>query len=129
MVQKKYSKIHIGIAIFCLITLIAFMACVPKAQKERQAAISVMPTSAKASAVIFISGYQFVPQEEVEIIMTVGNVHHSLGTEKADVIVANENGAFEVQSGIPVKTPPGSYKITAIGNKGSTGSFNITVIP
>ncbi len=133
--QKKYNWIYRGMAIiFCFILLYLF-ACVPKAPKEqkepkeRQAALSVMPTTAQAGAVIFISGYQFLPGEEVEVIMTVGEVHHSLGTEKEDVIVANDKGAFEVKSGIPVKTPKGNYKITAMGNKGSMATFNISVIP
>ena len=69
-----------------------------------------------------------IPEEEVEIIMQVGDVYHGLGTAKKDVIVADKNGGFEVSSGIPVKTPPGTYNIEAIGNKGSKGLFNITVV-
>jgi hypothetical protein len=60
--------------------------------------------------------------------MQVGDVYHSIGTAKADVIVADKSGAFEVSSGIPIKTPPGTYKIEATGNKGSLGVFNITVV-
>jgi hypothetical protein len=44
------------------------------------------------------------------------------------VVVADKNGAFQVSSGIPVRTPPGTYKIEAVGNKGSVGVFNITVV-
>ncbi len=50
-----------------------------------------------------------MPGEEIEIVMTVGDIHHGLGTEKVDKIVANEYGAFSVASGIPVGTPPGKY--------------------
>lgn len=127
--QKKYHQTYMGMVIICCLSLLFLFACVPKAPKESQAVISVMPTSAKAGAIIFINGYQFLPSEEVEVIMTVGEVHHSLGTEKEDVIVANDKGAFEVKSGIPVNTPPGIYKITAMGNKGSMATFNINVIP
>lgn len=128
MVKKGSLYIKIGMVLICCVSMVIALACVPKAAKERPANLTVLPTSAPASAVIIINGYQFLPNEEVEIIMTVGDVHHSLGTEKTDIVMANGQGSFEVRSGIPIKTPPGTYKITAYGNKGSVGAFNITVI-
>jgi hypothetical protein len=115
------------ITICCLLGLFRF-TCVPKAPRERPATITIQPASAKASTAIIINGFQFLPGEEVEIIMTVGDVFHSLGTEKADIIIADKQGTFEVTSGIPVKTPSGTYKIEAAGNKGSIAVFNITVV-
>ncbi len=128
MANKRSLLASKAIALICCIVMIVSIACVPKAPKERPASLTILPTSAKAGSVIILSGTQFAPGEEVEIIMTVGNVHHSLGTEKADTVIANDKGAFEVTSGIPVKTPPGTYKVTASGNKGSIGAFTIKVI-
>ncbi|MGQ9508499.1 MAG: hypothetical protein ACUVTN_03755 [Thermodesulfobacteriota bacterium] len=128
MPNRRFLAVSKGIAFICCVVMVAGLACVPKAPKERVASLTVMPTSARASAIIIINGYQFLPGEEVEITMQVGDVYHGLGTEKADIIVADEKGRFEVKSGVPVKTPPGMYKITAIGNKGSMGTSHITVI-
>ncbi len=128
MANKRLFHRHKGIALICCILLITALACVPKAPKERPATLTVQPSTAKAAAPLVIQGSQFLPGEEIEITMQVGDVYHGLGTEKKDLIVADKNGAFEVSSGIPIKTPPGTYKIEAIGNKGSVGGFNITVV-
>lgn len=124
---KLHNHKSSWIALICCLFVIPVFSCVPKAPKQRPATLVVQPASAKAGAVIVLSGSQFLPDEEVEVIMTVGDVYHSLGTEKAESIVANKNGTFEVSSGVPVRTPPGTYKIEAFGNKGSIAVSNITV--
>ena len=128
MADKRFLHINKGIALICCVFMIAALACVPKAPRERAATLTVQPSSGKERTPIIINGSQFLPGEEVEITLQVGDVYHGLGTVKADVIVADKNGAFEVSSGIPIKTPPGTYKLEAIGNKGSLGVFNITVV-
>jgi hypothetical protein len=128
MANERFLHINKGIALICCVFMIAGLACVPKAPRERPATLTVQPSSGKATTPLVINGTQFLPGEEVEIIMTVGDVYHSLGTAKTDVVVADKNGVFEVSSGIPVKTPPGTYKIEATGNKGSVGTFHITVV-
>lgn len=128
MPDSKSPYINIGIALICCLIMVSVFACVPKAPKERPATLIVEPASGKAAAIIKIKGSNFLPEEAVEIIMTVGDIHHSLGTEKVEVIIADKNGAFEVSSGIPVRTPPGTYKIVGTGNKGSVGIFNIGVV-
>ena len=128
MASERFLYINKGIALICCVFMIVGLACVPKAPRERAATLTVQPSSGKATTPLVINGSQFLPGEEVEITMTVGDVYHGLGTEKKDVIVTDKNGAFEVSSGIPVKTPPGTYKIEAVGNKGSVGVFNITVV-
>jgi hypothetical protein len=132
MANKRFFHINKGIALISCVIMIAALACVPKAvketPKERPATLVISPASAKEKTPIIIRGSQFLPNEEVEVTMTVGDIYHGLGTEKTDVIVADKNGAFEVSSGIPIKTPPGTYKIEAVGNKGSIGVFNITVV-
>lgn len=128
MANKRFLHIHKVIALICCVFMFAAMACVPKAPKERPATLVISPASAKEKTPIIIRGSQFLPGEEVEVIMQVGDVYHSIGTAKADVIVADKSGAFEVSSGIPIKTPPGTYRVEATGNKGSVGVFNITVV-
>ncbi len=127
MSKKRFLYINMGIALICCFSMIAALACVPKAPKERPATLTVQPSSGKATTPLVIQGSQFLPGEEVEITLKVGDVYHGLGTEKTDVIIVDKKGDFQVSSGIPVRTPPGTYKIEAIGNKGSVGAFNITV--
>jgi hypothetical protein len=128
MDNKNILKDSILILFFYFLIGVFIVACVPKTPMERQANLSVEPSKGKAASVIKIKGSNFLPDERVEIIMTVGEVHHSLGTEKVEEIIADKNGVFEVSSGIPVKTPPGVYKILATGDKGSIGTFHIEVI-
>lgn len=129
MIDSRVSHMRkVGMVFLCCLLVLPIFAYAQETPKERPATIIISPASAKERAVIVIQGSQFLPNEEVEVIMTVGDVYHGLGTAKTDVIVANKDGSFEVSSGIPVKTPPGTYKITAYGNKGSVGNFNITVI-
>jgi len=125
MPDSRFSYIHLGIALICCLMLASAFACVPKAPKERPATLIIEPAKGKAGALIKIKGSNFLPGEAVEIIMAVSEIQHSLGTEKVEVIIADKNGAFEASSGIPVGTPPGTYKIVATGNKGSVGSFNV----
>ena len=113
--------------LLCCLLVALVLACVPRAPKERPATLVIQPAIAKATQVIVIRGSQFLPNEEVEVILSVGDVYHSLGTEKSDSIVANKNGTFDVSSGIPVRTPPGTYKVEASGNKGSVAVFSMTV--
>lgn len=122
------KKVFIPIIILIVFLSFSIITCVPKAPIERQANLLIEPPKGKAGASIKIKGTNFLPEEKVEIVMSVGEVHHLLGTEKVEVIVTDKNGIFEVDSGIPVKTPPGIYKITATGEKGSIGIFNLEVI-
>jgi hypothetical protein len=129
MTDSNVGRIRkMGMIFLCCLLVLSLFACVHKPPRPRAATLTIQPASAKAATAIIINGTQFLPGEEVEIIMTVGDVYHSLGTSKTDVVVANKNGAFEVSSGIPVRTPPGTYKVEATGNKGSVGIFNIKVV-
>jgi hypothetical protein len=122
VLEKKWMML------LCCLLVAMTLSCVPKAPKERPATLVIQPASAKAGQVIVIKGYEFLPNEEVEVIMTIGDVYHALGTGKADTIVVKKDGTFEVSSGVPVRTSPGTYKVEASGNKGSVGSCNITVV-
>ncbi len=127
MRNEKFFNKFFSLAILTLFALV-ITACVPKAPMEREANLSIEPPKGKAGASIKIRGSNFLPEEKVEIVMTVGEVHHLLGTEKVEIIVSDKNGSFVVNSGIPVKTPPGVYKVIASGDKGSRGIFNLEVI-
>lgn len=124
----------IGVALIGCLLLVSVLACAPApvppappAPTERVATLLVSPTSGKAAAIITIGGTGFLPGEEVEIVLVVGDIRHGLGTEKADKIIANSFGGFRVVSGIPVGTRPGTYTIKATGNMGSVGTFTIEV--
>lgn len=120
----------VGIALICCLVLALVLACAPAPTPpaERQASLAVEPVSGKAAAAIKINGSKFLPDEEVEIIMIVGDIRHGLGTEKAEKIIADKAGAFVVDSGIPVQTPPGTYTVKAKGNKGSVATCSIEVV-
>lgn len=132
-----YTK-GLGIALICCLLLALVVACAPAPKPpppppppppERPANLAIDPTSGKAGAAVKLKGSNFLPDEEVEVVLTVGDVRHGLGTEKADKIIADKAGAFAVDTGIPVRTPAGSYTIKATGNKGSVGTSSITVVP
>ena len=135
MPNIKYCTQGIGIMLICSLLLIPALACVPAPPPppapppvEKIAILSISPASGKAAAIITLDGRHFLPGEEIEVIMIVGEIRHGIGTLKVDKIVADEKGAFKVKSGIPFKTPPGVYRITATGNKGSVGIFTIEVV-
>lgn len=117
-------------ALFCCLLLVFLSACAtaPTVPKERPASLVIEPASGKAAAAIKITGSKFLPNENIDIIMQVGDVYHGLGTEKADTLTADNNGQFNVSSGIPVRTPPGMYKIEAVGNMGSVANFSLEVL-
>lgn len=110
--------------------LIIMAACATSpAQKQTQAkpTLVITPPSGKARSAITIEGSGFQPQEEVDIVFIAGHLRHSLGTRKVDVVKANDAGAFKVKSGIPIRTPPGTYAVEAVGNRGSMVTFQLQV--
>ena len=110
--------------------LIIMAACATSpGQKQTQAkpTLVITPPSGKARSAITIEGSGFQPQEEVDIVFIAGHLRHSLGTRKVDVVKANDAGAFKVKSGIPIRTPPGTYTVEAVGNRGSMVTFQLQV--
>jgi hypothetical protein len=92
--------------------------------------IFIHPDSGKPSAAITIWGTGFKPGEEVDIVMTVGPGEKvALGTEKVEVIKANEHGAFTAKTAIYVRAKPGDYAVEASGSQGSEASEKLTVLP
>ena len=127
-IRSGYTK-GIVMGLICCLLLVSVLACAkaPPPPAERTATVVLEPASGKAAAAIKIKGSNFLPDEEIEIVLTVGDIRHGLGTEKAEKIVADKTGAFEVTSGIPVSTKPGTYTIKATGSKGSVGTSSIEV--
>jgi hypothetical protein len=119
--QKVTSLVLVFLCMFLSIVL-------PIEAQVRQANLVIQPGSGKAAIPIKIIGSNFLPNEEVDIIMQVGDIFHGLGTGRVDVVISDSNGNFDIASGIPHSTPPGIYKVEATGKKGSVGSFNIEVI-
>jgi uncharacterized membrane protein len=92
-----------------------------------KASIAIDPPTGKKSTVITINGTGFQPQEEVDIVITLGPGQKvGLGTEKIEIVVADDKGAFSVPSAIPMNAKPGTYPIEVEGNMGSM--FNTTLV-
>lgn len=95
---------------------------------EKAATLVVEPMKGKPKTVITISGSGFKPGEVVEITLETGpGIIHGLGTGKVDPIVADESGAFSVETGIPTVAPVGEFTIEAAGDKGSLAAHPLVV--
>lgn len=128
--SRSYIQNRKGVfSTFLLAFLLAFFTVILTVEAQQPAAsLKIEPASAKAAAALKLKGNGFKPGEEVDIIMQVAEIYHGLGTEKTDVVVADGKGSFDVTSGVPVRTPPGKYKIEATGSKGSMATFDLEVL-
>lgn len=126
-------KINVAIRLLAVCTAVFFLAaaCAGTAvSKASDAKISITPPSGKQSAAISIEGAGFKPGEAVDVTVDLGGGRLvGLGTTKVEEIVADSAGKFKVPSGIPFKTKPGTYKVTAEGNKGSIAKADLVVTP
>lgn len=127
-----HTRATVAVLVLCLL-IVSALSCArqpaaPPPPPERQADLAIQPASGKAGAAIKLKGSNFLADEEVEVVLTVGDVYHGLGTEKAPRIVASKSGTFEVDSGVPVRTPPGTYPVKAKGTKGSVASATLEVL-
>ena len=110
--------------------LIVMGACATSSTSKQTSAkptLIITPPSGKARSQITIEGSGFQPKEEVDIVFIAGYMRHSLGTRKVDVVKANDAGVFKVESGIPIRTPSGTYTVEALGNQGSMATFQVEV--
>lgn len=114
----------------CMLVVVLFAlgllaAC---ASPGNAAALVVDPSKGKPKTVITISGSGFKPGEVVDVTLeTEPGVIHGLGTQKVDAIVADDSGAFSVQTGIPVVAPIGEFTIEAAGDHGSVATHPLVV--
>jgi hypothetical protein len=98
------------------------------ASTGKAAALVVNPMEGKPKTAITISGSGFKPGEVIDITLETGpGIIHGLGTQKVDPVVADESGAFSVETGIPTVAPVGKFTIEAIGDKGSGATHPLVV--
>lgn len=114
----------------CSLIVVAFALglMAASASAGKAAALAVEPMKGKPKTPITISGSGFERGEVVEIILETGpGMIHGLGTEKVDPIVADESGAFRVETGIPTVAPVGEFTIEAEGDHGSKATHPLVV--
>lgn len=121
----KHPLILTALAVLVL-TAFAFGA----AMAAEKPSITLAPDKGKAEADLKISGAAFQANEEVDIVLILGEgLRVGLGTAKVEAIVTDEYGAFSAASNIPKMAKPGEYKIEVIGGKGSEASATLQVLP
>jgi hypothetical protein len=125
--MKKWLH-RAALAMFAASFLVLSFSLVEIATAGSKAAVVIDPASGKKSTVITITGTGFAPQEEVDVVITLGPGQRvGLGTEKVEMIVADDQGGFSVPSAIPMNAKPGTYPIDVEGSKGSEFSTSIVV--
>jgi len=135
-INGKRLRIGIPAVLMIALALVAFSCASapmkPGAEKPvmEKSALTLTPDKGKAAAALKIEGKGFKPGEEVDVIIILGEgLRVGLGTAKVDVIVADQSGAFEAQSAVPMNAKPGEYRIDAIGSKGSEAAAVLQVLP
>jgi hypothetical protein len=125
------SRTAIRLLVLCIAALFLSAACSGAAvQKAGDAKITITPPSGKERTAITIEGTGFKAGEVIDITIDLGGGQLvGLGTQKVDAIVADKAGAFKAPSGIPFKAKPGTYTVTAEGDKGSFAKFDLVVTP
>lgn len=125
----KRSLVRAGMAVVVSSFLVLNFGCAGNTTGQAsKAAIDIEPPTGKKSTAITINGSGFQPQEEVDIVITLGpGKKVGLGTEKVEVIEADANGNFSVPSAIPMNAKAGEYPIDVEGNKGSVVATKIVV--
>lgn len=111
-----------------LLLLVFLLASYPQEVRGQSAVLTIEPAKGRSAAAIKIKGARFQPGEAVEVIMQVGDIYHGLGTGTADQIIADKDGNFDVATGIPFGTPPGTYKVEAQGSRGGAAVFTLEVV-
>lgn len=100
------------------------------AQAQEKPAVSLTPDQGKAETALKIAGTGFKAEEEVDIVLILGDgLRVGLGTAKVEVVMTDANGAFSADSAIPKMAKPGAYRIDIIGSKGSEATATLTVLP
>ncbi|MCX8085011.1 MAG: hypothetical protein N3C60_08840 [Calditerrivibrio sp.] len=90
--------------------------------------VKITPPSGPALTQISIDGTGFKSGEEIDIILTLSAGEKiGLGTEKVDVITADDKGNISVKTSIPMMAKPGTYKLEIIGNQGSYKEMSLIV--
>ncbi len=115
---------------FAVVLAVVLALAASAAFAQEKPSVALAPDKGKAEAALKISGKGFQPNEEVDIVLILGEgLRVGLGTAKVEVVVADDKGAFEAESAVPKMAKPGEYKIEVIGSKGSEASAVLQVLP
>ncbi len=124
----KLDAGHRLLALCLILGLTAFACSAPVVAPESKGQITLTPAVGKKGTAITIEGKGFQAGEVIDITLDLGGGNLvGLGTEKVEEIKADAAGTFKVNSGIPVNAKPGTYKVTAEGNKGGKASAQLVV--
>jgi hypothetical protein len=125
------NRAVIRLLVLCIAALFLAAACTGTAvQKASDAKIALTPPAGKKGAAIAINGTGFKPGEVIDITLDLADGRLvGLGTTKVEEIKADAAGLFKADSGIPTVAKPGTYKVTAEGDKGSVAKAELVVQP
>ncbi len=114
-----FSRIGAAVILACFFAL-AFGCAGMKKTEAEPASVTIAPASGVKGTGITISGAGFYPEEEIDIVLTLGPGERiGLGTAKQDVVMTDASGVFTAESAIPVFAKPGRYNVEVEGSKGS----------
>ena len=129
MYNRLIKRGSLVLAVMVLAVVLVSLV-VSVAQAQEKPGITLTPDKGNAEAALAVVGKNFQAGEEVDIVLILGEgMRIGLGTAKVEVVVADENGAFEALSNIPKMAKPGEYKIEVIGSKGSEAEATLHVLP
>ncbi len=114
-----FSRIGAAVILAFFLAL-AFGCAGMKKTGAEPASVTIAPASGVKGTAITISGEGFYPEEEIDIILTLGPGELiGLGTRTQDVVMSDATGSFTAESAIPVFAKPGRYVVEVEGSKGS----------
>ena len=131
--MKRNTLIPTILMFLALFLSVGCTGTYPKNDAGR-AQISVTPNRGVPGTKLLITGTGFIPKEKVKVILHVQNVQLQFGTSgSGGVCVVNQDGTFKLEpiGGVPIAASivkPGSYKVDAIGEKGSFASSQLEVL-
>lgn len=121
----------VRLLLLCIAVLFLAAGCASTdLKKAGDAKIAITPPAGKKGAAIAVNGTGFRPGEAIDITLDLADGRLvGLGTTKVEEIKADAAGAFKADTGIPTVAKPGTYKVTAEGDKGSKAKADLIVQP
>jgi len=122
-------KRGIAIRLLVICTAVFFIAAAfPAVSNAGDPSITINPCTDKPKKPITIEGRGFKPNEVVDITLDLGDgILIGLGTQKVEAVTADDKGAFSANSAVPAVAKPGTYMITAEGDKESVAEAQLNV--
>jgi len=128
--MRKKSRFF-SVVIFCvsLLALLAFVSCATTETSKTgtKAAISIIGNGVPGKT-LKINGTGFIPGEVIELVLEMEDIPIIVG-KKGKVIKVKEDGTFTATTNYPNKLVaiPGSWDLTAKGDKGSSASCKVEI--